>query len=222
VGDQAPVALNVSPTSVKLDKKQNTIASKTNRQAATTNSGSGGIQTTTVGMTQYKGASAGTCTITGATLGSSTGQVDISPQIQTLYSALAPPVGATKTSQPPLVKFVWGSWRPLPNAYISSLSITITDQLDDGTPVQADLTTLVLTEAPTADPGQNPTSGAHGSRKTHTIVAGDSLASISYAAYGRPDLWRALADINGIDDPLRLQTGTELLIPPRDFAKGYK
>ena len=37
-----------------------------------------------------------------------------------------------------------------------------------------------------------------------TVVAGDTLASIAYAEYGDPTMWRPLAAFNGIDDPLRL------------------
>ena len=44
-------------------------------------------------------------------------------------------------------------------------------------------------------------------------VAGDTLASVAYAEYGDPTQWRALAAYNGIDDPLRVRTGTTLLLP---------
>jgi nucleoid-associated protein YgaU len=49
-----------------------------------------------------------------------------------------------------------------------------------------------------------------------TIVAGDSLASIAYKEYGDPAMWRPLAAFNGIDDPLRLQLGSSVLLPVVD------
>jgi nucleoid-associated protein YgaU len=221
--DGIDVQLNVNPTKVKLKKTQNTHASQTNRQAPSgQNSAQGGFQTTMVGQTQYKGSTPGTLTIEGAVLGSADGATGIDTNIATLTSALVPKANDDSTSTPPIVVFKWGQWRPLAAAYLSNLEIHVTDWLVDGTPVRADLPTLVLTEAPQTDSGQNPTSGAFGSRRTHTVIAGDSLASISYAVYGRPDYWRAIADVNGIDDPLRLRTGTELLIPPREYAKGNK
>jgi nucleoid-associated protein YgaU len=42
---------------------------------------------------------------------------------------------------------------------------------------------------------------------------GDSLPSIAFAAYGDPTQWRAIAEANEIDDPLRLPRGRALAIP---------
>ena len=39
------------------------------------------------------------------------------------------------------------------------------------------------------------------------MIVGDTLASVAYAEYGDPTLWRPLAAFNGIDDPLRVPTG---------------
>ena len=56
----------------------------------------------------------------------------------------------------------------------------------------------------------------------HRIVAGDSLASVAYAEYGDPTAWRALAAFNEVDDPLRVPTGTVLLLPtPRSSASTH-
>jgi nucleoid-associated protein YgaU len=53
-------------------------------------------------------------------------------------------------------------------------------------------------------------------RKVHTVVAGDSLASVAWREYGDPTLWRAIAERNGIDDPMRLPAGKTLLVPAAD------
>ncbi len=45
------------------------------------------------------------------------------------------------------------------------------------------------------------------------MVTGDSLSSVAFAEYGDPTRWRALAAFNDIDDPMRLRTGTVLLLP---------
>lgn len=63
---------------------------------------------------------------------------------------------------------------------------------------------------------QNPTSGSYEVRRSHRTIAGDSLASVAFAEYGDPAAWRALAAFNGIDDPLRMPTGTLLLLPSPD------
>jgi hypothetical protein len=68
--------------------------------------------------------------------------------------------------------------------------------------------------------GQNPTSHAVNSRRVHTMIDGDTLQSVAYRELGKPAYWRAIADLNGIDDPLRLPAGTVLLIPSLADAAG--
>jgi nucleoid-associated protein YgaU len=50
-------------------------------------------------------------------------------------------------------------------------------------------------------------------------VQGDTLTSVAQQEYGDPGLWRALADANGVDDPMRLPAGARLLVPPRARAR---
>ena len=49
----------------------------------------------------------------------------------------------------------------------------------------------------------------------HRVVAGDSLQSLAWREYGNASAWRAIAEANGIDDPSRLPTGIELVLPGR-------
>jgi nucleoid-associated protein YgaU len=49
--------------------------------------------------------------------------------------------------------------------------------------------------------------------KRHTVRRGDTLSSIAAEKYGDPALWRPIAEENGLDDPLALQTGQVLVIP---------
>jgi nucleoid-associated protein YgaU len=44
-------------------------------------------------------------------------------------------------------------------------------------------------------------------------VAGDSLALLAWREYGDATAWRAIAEANGIDDPMALVPGTELVVP---------
>jgi nucleoid-associated protein YgaU len=43
--------------------------------------------------------------------------------------------------------------------------------------------------------------------------AAQRLDEISYRYYQRPDLWRAIAAVNDISDPLHVPAGTVLRIP---------
>lgn len=126
------------------------------------------------------------------------------------------PTAASQTDNkavPPLVTFVWGSITSFP-AFISSVSAKYTLFSADGTPIRA-ICTVQLEEMPGENGKQNPTSGSLAVRRVHTVIVGDSLASVAYATYGDPTLWRALADFNDIDDPLRVPIGTVLLLPTR-------
>ena len=43
---------------------------------------------------------------------------------------------------------------------------------------------------------------------------GDTLQSISNATYDTPVEWRRIAEANGIEDPMELVPGAQLMIPP--------
>jgi nucleoid-associated protein YgaU len=66
---------------------------------------------------------------------------------------------------------------------------------------------------PSVVPGTNPTSGGLATRRTHAVIEGDTLASVAFEQYKDPNKWRALAEVNGIDDPMRLAPGTVLIVP---------
>jgi nucleoid-associated protein YgaU len=48
------------------------------------------------------------------------------------------------------------------------------------------------------------------------VVEGDNLQSIATAGYGSPGRWRALAEANDIDDPLRVRPGEVVYLPNDD------
>ncbi len=118
---------------------------------------------------------------------------------------------ALRDAKPPSVMFGWGTNIVLDRAFIKSMSITYKRFLL-GNPVRAEVT-VSLEEVPSVVPGTNPTSGGTATRRTHTVIEGDTLASVAWEEYHDPTKWRALAEANGIDDPMRVPTGTVLLVP---------
>jgi nucleoid-associated protein YgaU len=115
---------------------------------------------------------------------------------------------------PPWVVFRWGSVSGF-TAYIASVAVKYTLFTPGGLPIRG-TATVTLKEIAAEPAKQNPTSGGQTARRSHVLVAGDSLASVAYAEYGDPTLWRVLAEANGIDDPMRLEPGSTLLVPPAD------
>jgi nucleoid-associated protein YgaU len=119
---------------------------------------------------------------------------------------------AANVPMPSKVVFGWGPNIVMQDAYITSLKATYKRFLPTGEPSRAEVS-ITLAEAPSVLPATNPTSGGIASRRTHTVVEGDTLASVAYKEFKNATKWRALAEANGIDDPMRLLPGTVLLVP---------
>lgn len=146
-------------------------------------------------------------------------------RVEQLFSCCVPTDSSrdAKKGSPPWVVFHWGGMVGFPS-YVSSVTAKYTLFTPGGTPVRA-LCTVTLEEISGEQPGQNPTSGALAARDTHVVVAGDTLHSVAYRAYGRPSLWREIAHANGVEDPMRLRPGTALLVPALEeieAAGGYR
>ena len=54
--------------------------------------------------------------------------------------------------------------------------------------------------------------------KVWVVKSSETLPMIAAAEYGDARQWRAIAEANGIDDPLLLMPGTRLVLPPRQVA----
>lgn len=125
-----------------------------------------------------------------------------------------------KKPQPPIVVFEWGDNPALTSfrGYVKQVSAKYILFDGSGKPLRA-TANVTLEEVPIPPKKTNPTSGAVHGRRTHVLVAGDSLASIAWREYEDPALWRGLAAFNGIDDPLRVRPGATLLVPTADEAR---
>src|SRR6187200_2486526 len=99
-------------------------------------------------------------------------------------------------SAPPFVTFRWGSV-DLPKSVPVSLTIQYVLFHPNGEPIRATVD-LELAQA------EKPTTRAMSGLRVHRVRDGDSLPSIAYDAYGDPTRWRPIAELNGIDNPLRL------------------
>ena len=124
---------------------------------------------------------------------------------------------AEGTPRPPYVRFGWGS-NVMFKAYVTDVSIEANLFSASGTPIRGNAS-ITLTEVPESVGRQNPTSGTPTPQRSHSVQVGDSLASIAYKFWKNPTLWRAIAEVNRLDDPERLLPGSELLIPDESDAR---
>jgi hypothetical protein len=141
---------------------------------------------------------------------------DVARDTGLLLSWTNPTKGSLDAKQPnpPVIVLHWGS-QSYVAAFLKQATVSYTMFREDGTPVRATVS-VELEEVPQEVPRQNPTSGGRPGRRMHLLLEGENLTSVAHAEYGDPTLWRAIAEENGIDDPLRVRAGARLLIPPAD------
>ena len=121
--------------------------------------------------------------------------------------------------EPPVVRVVWGQALSL-RATVERVDRTLELFDSSGKPIRARVRLQfveVLSESELA-------SSKSGQCSPHTrrwvVESGETLNSISAAAYDDPALWRTIADANSaaLPNPLRPVPGTILMIPPRPEA----
>ena len=111
------------------------------------------------------------------------------------------------THAPSLVEFVWGSISF--KGYINSISQRFTLFAFDGKPVRAVVDISLI-----SDKKDNNVRNSPDRTKARTVSDGDRLYAFSYAEYGSCEEWRRIAEANDIDDPRRLESGMDIVIPP--------
>lgn len=117
----------------------------------------------------------------------------------------------------PLLTFTWGSFS-LGDPYdplcltLTKVDVEYTRFTNQGIATRALITLGCKVKVPA--PGkQNPTSGGDPDRTGRRVTAGENIQGIARETYGDPRRWRQVADINGIDDPLRVRAGDVLYLP---------
>ena len=143
--------------------------------------------------------------------------------------------------RPPLVRFVWGkSWNipgivsavaerldyfaaggePL-RSWLSMRFLRVAESasavLAERRPLRSFQLPEELTPQPSTQTGTTPTETVGAEFQVHEIAAGERLDQLEYKYYGHlghPSLWRWLAIVNDVVDPLHMPPGTPLHIPP--------
>lgn len=169
---------------------------------------------------QYTGPSARTLSISDVYLDAAeSGVPSVQGDADFLLSLCVPASGLlgdvmeliSSSPEPPLVRFVWGALVGF-LSYVSQVTVDYQMFRPNGMPTRAKCS-VTLIEMPESLLSQNPTSGGKAVRQSHTMVEGESLASVAQSRLGDARRWRDLAETNGIDDPLRVGPGRPLMLP---------
>jgi nucleoid-associated protein YgaU len=113
---------------------------------------------------------------------------------------------------PPLMGFTF-------QAQLTSVTIDYVRVSALGIPTHA-TALLQLQEYPQIVSLTNPTSGGRPGRNRHMVTSHETLASIATDTFGNPNAWRAIADINDIDDPTSIRPGDIVYLPaPEELAE---
>lgn len=142
---------------------------------------------------------------------------DVSKKTEMLFKLMAPlenreGENSQKFKARPVI-FKWGTFEF--KCFVESVKQTFVLFSDKGTPVRAEVE-IKLKHVPVEEQRQNPTSGDGPIQRVWRVLAGQRLDTIAAEVYNDATLWRQIADYNGINDPLTLQPGMELSIPPQE------
>jgi nucleoid-associated protein YgaU len=99
----------------------------------------------------------------------------------------------------------------LPDGFLEKVNKTLTQFLEDGTPVRA---TLDCTFKEWAEPDKRKKEENLIDDPVRIVRRGETLSSIAYEEYGDPALWRVIADENRLQNPRQLAPGLVLTVPP--------
>jgi len=120
----------------------------------------------------------------------------------------------TTKGRPPMVEFQWGATWSF-KAVITNISQKFTLFRENGIPVRATLDVDFLQAKEEGRyPGQNPTTKGNPGYRRRIVREGDTLDWIAFDEYGDSSLWRHIADVNNLDNPMNLLPGQVLAIVP--------
>jgi hypothetical protein len=112
---------------------------------------------------------------------------------------------------PPHCMVTWGTFQF--KGVLESLDKKYTLFSGEGTPVRARVTLKFKEYYPLELQVKGTPLYSPDRRRLFTMTESDSIWQMAYKAYGDAALWRAIADANNIDDPWKVETGRDLIIP---------
>lgn len=120
--------------------------------------------------------------------------------------------------RPPVCRLQWGQQAVFFQGVLTQLETQFTMFMDDGTPVRATNKCTFKQWRSNLSDLQKQDLLSSDVAKVWMVRQGQTLADIAAHEYGDPREWRAVAEANGIDNPMLLAPGRRLILPARRVA----
>jgi nucleoid-associated protein YgaU len=117
--------------------------------------------------------------------------------------------------RPPVCQLQWGDQHVFFQGVLQQLQLNFTMFTAGGLPVRATANCTFKQWISNNDDLKRQSLMSSDVAKVWVVKRGQTLATIASAEYGDPREWRAIADANGIDNPLELASGMRLVLPAR-------
>lgn len=145
------------------------------------------------------------------------GGSSVSKRVNQLASWTNPDPNAKRHQpEPAELGFEWGEFRLGDSTrfvcHLQSVAVEYSLFSSSGAPLRA-TAAVQLVGTRNIKRGQNPTSGGQDALRSAILVRGDDLAVVAHREYGSTRRWREIAERNRIDNPFRLPTGREIVLP---------
>lgn len=140
----------------------------------------------------------------------STGQ-DVRDLVEPLYKIVN--IDNTLHAPPPC-RFVWGRFSF--DGIVSAFKKEFTFFFSNGTPARVKISITLKPYTNVKEMAKALNLQSSDISKKRVLVEGDTIFDMAYREYKNPAMWRMIAAKNGIDNPLTIPFGTELLLPSKD------
>ncbi len=140
----------------------------------------------------------------------STGQ-DVRDLIEPLYKIVN--IDNTLHAPPPC-RFVWGKFSF--DGIVLSLKKEFTFFFANGTPARVKISITLKPYTNVKEVVKSLNNQSSDISKKRVLVEGDTIFNMAHREYRNPSMWRKIAQKNGIENPLFILSGTELLLPSKE------
>jgi len=123
--------------------------------------------------------------------------------------------------RPPVCRLNWGKFGRIFVGVLEKLDQKFTMFMEDGTPVRATVTCTFKEWRKNKEDQEIQQTHSADIAKMKILRRGDTLSSIAAEEYFDPAKWRPIALANGIDNPLRIATGSALIVPRLPFKPEF-